>query len=179
MRIAFACMAFAISTNVASTSVEADGGVVVAKGTRFLAEVARTPAERAKGLMYRQSLKQDRCMFFVYDYDDNHSIWMKNCLISLDVAWIDEDGTVVEVAERVPPCSPMRGDDCPTYGGNVESRHFIEFAAGTVKRIGLKVGDKISWDLKFSNGGSSKGGPPISDKPKPPAAKASKAAKES
>jgi hypothetical protein len=71
----------------------------------------------------------------------------------------------------------MFGDGCPAYGGNVESRHFIEFAAGTFKRIGLKVGDKISWDLKFSNGGSSKGGPPMPpDKPAPSPAKASKTA---
>ena len=173
MQIGLACLVFAISSTVASTSVEADGGVVVAKGARFLAEVARTPAERAKGLMYRQTLKQSMCMFFVYDYDDFRSIWMKNCLISLDVAWIAEDGTVVEIVERVPPCSPMLGDGCPSYGGNVESRYFIEFAAGTFKRIGLKVGDKISWELKFSNGGSSKGGPPISDKPDSPPSKKS------
>jgi uncharacterized membrane protein (UPF0127 family) len=137
---------------------EVDGGSVTAKGVRFHAEVARTQAEHARGLMYRQYLKSDRCMFFVYEEKSHHPIWMKNCYIALDVVWVDEDGTIVEVAENVPPCSPMRGDDCPTYGGAKLSRHFIEFKAGTARRIGLKVGDRVGWDLKFSDGGSLKGG---------------------
>ena len=93
------------------------GGTVAFKQTSFLAEVAATPQESSKGLMYRQSLAKDRCMFFVYGEDGYHSVWMKNCLIALDVAWIDAEGRVVEFAERIPPCSPMRGEDCPTYVG--------------------------------------------------------------
>lgn len=137
------------------------GGTVTAKGQSFLAEVAATDNERARGLMYRQSLAKDRCMFFVYDEDGHHGIWMKNCLIALDVAWVDADGVVVETAEQVPPLSPMfRGSDLdiPTYGGKVLSRHFVEFAAGTLRRIGLKKGDRIGWDLKLDDGTTLKGG---------------------
>ena len=72
---------------------------------------------------------------------------MKNCLISLDVVWVKEDGTVVETSENTPPCSPLRGDDCPTYGGTVPARHFVEFPAGTLRRIGLKKGDRLGWNL--------------------------------
>jgi uncharacterized membrane protein (UPF0127 family) len=97
-------------------------------------------------------------MFFVYEEEDHHSIWMKNCYIALDVAWVDADGAVVEIAENVPPCSPMRGGDCPTYGGSTPSRHFIEFQSGTLRRIGLKVGDRVGWELHFSDGGSLKCG---------------------
>ncbi|MDR2697495.1 MAG: DUF192 domain-containing protein [Holophagales bacterium] len=158
-----------------NANANVDGGFVVVKGKRFLAEVARTPAEHARGLMYRQYLKSDRCMFFVYEEDSYHSIWMKNCLISLDVAWISADGVVLEIAENVPPCSPLRGDDCPSYGGSMLSRHFVEFPAETFKRIGLKIGDKIGWDLKFSNGESSKGGLPIAEKSPSPPAKTNKA----
>jgi hypothetical protein len=71
----------------------------------------------------------------------------------------------------------MRGNDCPSFGGNVLSRHFVEFQAGTITRIGLKVGDKIGWDLHFSNGGHSKGGLPIQDKSPTPAKKPSPAKK--
>ena len=156
-------LAFGIS-GLATADAVADGGFVLAKGKRFFAEVARTPAEHARGLMYRTSLKSDRCMFFVYSQESYHAIWMKNCYIALDVAWIDAGGKVVEIETNIPPCSPMRGDDCPNYGGNVLSRHFIEFPVGTIKRIGLKVGDKVGWDLQFSNGGTSIGGLPITDK---------------
>jgi uncharacterized membrane protein (UPF0127 family) len=133
------------------------GGTVSFKQTSFMAEVAATDAEKAKGLMYRQSLAKDRCMFFVYGEDGNHSIWMKNCLIALDVAWIDTEGRVLETAENVPPCSPMRGDDCPTYGGLVPARHFIEFPAGTFKRLGLKKGERLGWDLKLDDGRALRG----------------------
>ena len=136
----------------------ANGGTVTIKGQRFQAEVARTDAQKAKGLMHRASLPKDVCMIFLYDEDGHHSIWMKNCLISLDVAWVRADGTVVETAEAVPPCSPLRGNDCPTYGGTVSSRYFIEFGSGTFKRLGIKKGDKVAWELKLDDGTEIKGG---------------------
>jgi len=152
---------FLLSLLLAATPVTPDGGLVVAKGQRFLAEVARTPAEQEKGLMYRQSLAQDRCMIFLYDEDGNHAIWMKNCLIALDVVWLKEDGTIVETSPNTPPCSPMLGDGCPTYGGTVSARHFIEFPAGTLRRIGLKKGDKLGWNLTLADGEKVVGGLPV------------------
>ncbi|HJW32245.1 MAG TPA: DUF192 domain-containing protein [Holophagaceae bacterium] len=122
------------------------------KGSRFTAEVAATQAEKAKGLMERAHLPQDRCMVFLYDQDDYHPIWMKNCLIALDVAWLDAQGRVLEFLEKVPPCSPMLGNDCPTYGGTVPGRYFVEFPVGTFKRLGLKKGDLMAWELKLDDG---------------------------
>lgn len=144
----------------------AGGGTVTARGQAFIAEVADTDSERARGLMYRQSLAKDRCMFFLYDEDGHHAIWMKNCLISLDVVWVKQDGTVAEVAEHVPPASPMLSEgSIPTYGGAVPARYFVEFAAGTVRRIGLKVGDRIGWDLRLDSGAQVKGGAAPAAKP--------------
>ena len=148
-----------------------DGGEVVAKGHKFLAEVARTPQEQALGLMHRQALAKDRCMIFIYRQDGYHAIWMKNCLISLDVLWVSENGTIMEFQDNAPPCSPMRGDDCPTYGGTVEARHFVEFPAGTIRRLGLKKGERIGWNLTFSDGTKAVGGLPVP----PDGAKARKA----
>ena len=144
-----------------AAAVVPDGGTVVAKGQKFLAEVARTPQEQALGLMRRQSLAKDRCMIFIYQEDGTRNIWMKNCLISLDVVWVKEDGTVVETAEKVPPCSPMLGDDCPIYGGTTLSRHFVEFPVGTLKRLGIKKGDRLGWNLALSDGTTVVGGLPV------------------
>lgn len=154
----------ALLLSVSQATPGADGGMVFAKGKTFLAEVARTPQEQARGLMYRQTFKPDRAMFFIYSEDGPRPIWMKNCLISLDVVWIDAEGAIVEIAEHCPPCSPMRGDDCPNYGGKVESRHFVEFAAGTVKRLGLKKGDRLGWDLAFVDGTRASGGLKVAEK---------------
>ena len=150
-----------LSLLLAGSTGVPDGGTVVAKGQKFLAEVARTPEEQAMGLMHRQSLAKDRCMIFLYEQDDHHSIWMKNCLIALDVVWIKADGTIVEVQENAPPCSPLRQGDCPTYGGTVPARHFVEFPVGTLRRLGLKTGDRLGWNLTLSDGKVVAGGLPV------------------
>ena len=163
-RTLIACLTF-----FSALSVQAGGGgQVTAKGQAFMAEVAATDAERARGLMYRQFLAKDRCMFFVYAEDGVHPIWMKNCLIALDVAWIAQDGTVAELAEQVPPVSPMfKGSDAdvPTYGGHAVSRYFVEFAAGTFRRLGLKKGDRLGWELNLDDGSVVKGGAASGKKP--------------
>ena len=137
-------------------------GTVTAKGHRFTAEVAVTEAEREHGLMERRDLAKDRCMIFLYNEDAPHPIWMKNCYISLDVAWIDKDGKILELVPDVPPPSPIQiytsDSQYPNYGGHVDSRHFIEFPQGTFKRLGLKTGDRIGWDLKLEDGTPVKGG---------------------
>jgi uncharacterized membrane protein (UPF0127 family) len=137
------------------------GGTVVVKAKPFLAEVAVTDREKAKGLMYRQSLAKDRCMIFLGNEDATRPIRTKSNLIALDVVWIDSEGHVVETAEHVQPCSPMRGDDCPSFGGKVPARHYIEFPAGTFKRLGLKKGDRLGWELTLDDGHGLRGGLPI------------------
>ena len=138
------------------TALAGGNGTVTVRGHAFKAEVATSDEERARGLMYRASMPPDACMFFLYEEEGHHSIWMKNCLISLDVAWIDAEGRVVELVPDVPPPSPMRlyrsDRDYPTYGGALPSRHFIEFPVGTFKRLGLKKGDKLGWDLRLAEG---------------------------
>jgi len=150
-----------IATLLSLPLLAGGGGTVLVKQSAFMAEVAVTQQETAKGLMYRQSLAKDRCMFFVFGEEGYHPIWMKNCLIALDVVWIDAEGKVVETAEHVPPCSPMRGDDCPNYGGTLPARYFIEFPAGTFKRLGLKKGDRLGWDLTLDDGRVVRGGLPV------------------
>lgn len=130
--------------------------------TEFKAEVASTPEEQQRGLMGRRKLEADQCMFFLYPRDGYHAIWMRNCFISLDVLFLDAQGRVVDIVEDAPPCpereSKMEPSPCPTYGGRVVSRYFVEFKAGTVKRLRMKVGDTLRWDFTLSDGRRVKGG---------------------
>src|SRR2546430_10928561 len=68
-------------------------------------EVAATPAERERGLMYRTSLAEGRGMLFVFDADGNQSFWMKNTLIPLDLLFIARNGTVVGIHANATPLS--------------------------------------------------------------------------
>ncbi|MGB3509975.1 MAG: DUF192 domain-containing protein [Microcoleaceae cyanobacterium] len=102
-------------------------------------EVAKTPQEKAIGLMYRNFLPDDRGMLFSFNPPRQTNFWMKNCLISLDMIFI-RSGIVRAIAENVPPCV---ADPCPTYGPNVPIDQVIELRGGRAAELELKVGDRI------------------------------------
>ena len=66
------------------------------------AEVAHTPQARANGLMFRSSLAADAGMLFVFPRSDYYGMWMKNTMIALSVAFITEDGLILNIADMQP-----------------------------------------------------------------------------
>ena len=102
----------------------------------FAVEVARTDAQRAKGLMFRRSMPQNAGMLFDFEVERNISMWMKNTYIPLDMVFIRADGTVVGVARDTTPFSEE-----PIPSGAPASA-VLEVNAGTAARIGLAPGDK-------------------------------------
>lgn len=69
---------------------------------RIVAEVANTGASRAEGLMYRRQLAANHGMLFVFPEANRHCMWMRNTYVALSVAFIDDRGTVINVAEMQP-----------------------------------------------------------------------------
>lgn len=67
-----------------------------------VAEVARTPEERAEGLMYRQELHDGAGMLFVFDDNQIRSFWMQNTYVALDIAFMDPAFTVVDIQQMAP-----------------------------------------------------------------------------
>lgn len=67
-----------------------------------LAEVARTPDQRAQGLMYRQEVPDGTGMLFVFDENDLRSFWMQNTYVPLDIAFLDPALTVVDIQQMAP-----------------------------------------------------------------------------
>ncbi len=105
----------------------------------FTVEVTETEAERAKGLMFRRDLAPDQGMVFLYQEPQPLTMWMKNTYLSLDMVFIAPDWTVNRIAERTEPFSL---DTIPSNGPAIG---VLEVKAGTAKRIGLKVGDPVSF----------------------------------
>lgn len=67
-----------------------------------VAEVARTPDQRAQGLMYRQELPDGTGMLFVFEDNDLRSFWMQNTYVPLDIAFLDPGLTVVDIQQMAP-----------------------------------------------------------------------------
>ncbi|MFT3808719.1 MAG: DUF192 domain-containing protein [Micropepsaceae bacterium] len=119
--------------------------IVTAAGPqRFTVEVAETPEQRERGLMYRETMAADAGMIFDYHRDVAISMWMKNTVLPLDMVFVRADGTVSGVATGAVPYSL----DIIASGEPV--RAVVELNAGTVERLGIKAGDTVRHEI-FGN----------------------------
>jgi hypothetical protein len=105
---------------------------------RFTVEVAATPEQQEKGLMFRRSLEPDRGMIFPYQPAQEVAFWMKNTLIPLDIIYIRSDGTIV----RIVNAEPM--DITPLPAGEPITL-VLEIGGGRAKELGIREGDLVSW----------------------------------
>jgi uncharacterized membrane protein (UPF0127 family) len=108
-----------------------------AGGVEVTVEVADTEKTRARGLMFRKSMPDDRGMIFLFNTRENHTFWMHNTCISLDMLFIDEDGTIVGIEENVPTM------DDSTFEVGCLSKYVLEVNAGWSRKNGVKAGQKI------------------------------------
>ena len=112
--------------------------VVTSKGrARFQVEIAATPAEQKRGLMFRKSLAPDRGMLFTYAKPQPAAFWMKNTLIPLDIIYIAPNGRVLSIVRNAQPHNetPMPA------GGAVLG--VLEIAGGRAAQLGILPGDKV------------------------------------
>ncbi len=82
-------------------------------GRKIVAEVARTPAELATGLMWRFSLRPDHGMLFVYDQPRLMSFWMRNTFIPLSIAFIDAEGRILNIEDMAPQNEQLHWSRAP------------------------------------------------------------------
>jgi uncharacterized protein len=99
-------------------------------------EVAKTPAERARGLMGRRHLGQEEGMFFIFETEDYHAFWMKDTFIPLSIAFIDKSGRIVEIADMKPLSLESHSPPKPVL-------YALEMRKGWFSRNGIKVGDVV------------------------------------
>ena len=99
-------------------------------------EVPQNDGEFKLGLMFRESLEQDRGMLFIFESDDYWTFHMKNTFIPLDIAFIKEDGTIDSIKE-LDPMNPI-----PVYP-DTEVRYAVEVNRGWFAENGVEVGDRI------------------------------------
>lgn len=100
------------------------------------AEVVADYETRARGLMHRKSLAQNAGMLFIFDNQSIHCMWMKNTLIPLSVAFIDDNGTIVNIADMEPHSEASHCAAQPV-------RYALEMNRGWFAARGIKPGARL------------------------------------
>ena len=125
--------------SVAATADVMDNVIIplTISGHTVTAEVAHTPMARAKGLMYRDSLDKNSGMLFVFPRADRYSMWMLNTRIPLSVAFVDERGIILNIADMMPHTKI-------THGSVGLAKYALEVNQGWFSERGIQAGEKIT-----------------------------------
>ncbi|WP_262927317.1 DUF192 domain-containing protein [Phytohalomonas tamaricis] len=115
-----------------------------ARAHHLQVEIARTPRERAVGLMERESLAADAGMLFIYTQDQpgDSGFWMYRTRIALDIAFLGANGEIRSIHTMM----PCRGEaqNCPSYRPGRPYRAALEVNAGYFEQHGIGLGDCVS-----------------------------------
>ncbi|WP_422842675.1 DUF192 domain-containing protein [Acidovorax sp. M2(2025)] len=104
---------------------------------RIDAQVAATPQERQTGLMFRKEMPAHEGMLFVFEQPAAQCFWMKNTLLPLTAAFVDDDGTIVNLEDMKPQTLDSHCSAKPV-------RYVLEMNQGWFAKKGLKAGTKLA-----------------------------------
>ena len=114
--------------------------IETAAGARlFRIELAETPDQRARGLMFRRSLAPDAGMLFLFPAHERPTMWMANTWLPLDMLFLAADGRIVDIFSNTVPRSRL------VISSPHPARMVLELGGGTAHRLGIAPGDRISW----------------------------------
>jgi hypothetical protein len=116
--------------------------ITLPDGYKVAAELALTPEEQAKGLMFRDTLPPGRGMLFVFSEHAPRSFWMKNTFVDLDMVFIDDRLKVVKVFHRVPRSRPGQAEP-EIARASSPAALVLELPAGAARAHGVKPGVRL------------------------------------
>ena len=107
-------------------------------GIEIEVELADDADERQQGLMFRESLEENRGMLFVYPEQRTLGFWMQNTLIPLDIAYIDREGRIVDIQQMEPQTTETHNSAAPAM-------YALEMNQGWFEANGIRVGDLVEF----------------------------------
>lgn len=105
-------------------------------------DLAKTPEQQQKGMMYREKLKENEGMLFVFNTEETLSFWMKNTLVNLSIAYIDKNLKIIDIQE-MKATSPLSITEPPTYPSKKPAMYALEMPKGWFKKNKIKVGQTV------------------------------------
>lgn len=102
-------------------------------------EIAVNEEERTQGLMYRDNMKENEGMLFIFDFETEQSFWMKNTLISLDIIFVNKENKIVKIHKSTDTLSEN------SYPSGKPAIYVVEVISGYTEKFGITEGDKIVW----------------------------------
>lgn len=114
------------------------------KGNDMVVELAATAQARACGLSHRSALGDNRGMLFVYPDSGRRTFWMKDTLIPLSIAFLDEDGVIINIEIMSPDQTDER------YGSRKPAVYALEVNQGWFREHGIKAGDRVEMQQAFN-----------------------------
>lgn len=149
----FALVAMLLGACVPNEAVSNDVETVTINGQTFFLEIAADDATRLKGLGGREQIEPDGGMIFVFPRPRSLEFVMRDCLVPIDIAFLDQFGTVVATHEM--PVEPQKEGESrqayesrlTRYPSRAAAQFALEFQAGKLRELGLERGDKVELDF--------------------------------
>jgi len=111
------------------------------------AVVAKTPAERKKGLSKKETLPLNTGLLFVFEKSGRFGFWMKDMKFAIDIIWIDDNKKIAEITKNIPPEPQKRENDLTIYRPSNDVMYVLEVNAGLSDFNNLEVGDTVNFNL--------------------------------
>jgi len=124
---------------VCTAACRPPGYTVYIKKARLRVRLAQDEASRATGLMFGKPLAYHEGMLFIFERPERYGFWMKNVSFPIDIIWINQDKTVVDIKDNAPPCQ----GSCQTYFPAAAALYVLEVSAGFARKEGLHIGDTV------------------------------------
>jgi len=142
------CFFFLISCEILETKSNEKIKITVG-GVAVRAEIAATPEERARGLMYRTKLPENEGMLFIYAKAERLTFWMKNTLIPLDIGFFDSEGYLINIYTMEPEPG-VQQENLKTYSSSENAKYALEMNKGWFKKNNIRKFQKLNLPAKIT-----------------------------
>jgi len=108
----------------------------------LVVEIAETPDQHERGLMFRDKMGPDEGMLFIFKNEETRFFWMKNTLINLSIGYFDKNGKLIDVQEMTSGKN-VPDEQLPSYASAKPAKYALEMSEGWFTKNKIKLGAKL------------------------------------